>query len=1334
MQFFRQKVSTKLSLLLLLVSGASFAASSTVDLGGGGIPETQKGTPNGVATLDGAGLVPVSQLPGGGGGGSVTNVSGTAPISVTNPTTTPNLSMPAATNAVDGYLTSVDHTAFSAKESALTFSAPLSRSVNVVSCIVATGSVAGCLAPADFTNFSSKEPGITAGTTLQYWRGDKSFQTLDTGAVPENGNLYYTTTRFNTNFSGKTTTDLAEGSNLYFTEARVRSTPITGFVSGAGAVAATDTVLQAIEKLDGNATDGLATKWSKAGDAGTGGTGVVGTTDAQPFNLRANNVDVMTVLASHRGVIANNPILPVDATAVDQYSFQTAVNPTSSTTGANHASLKSSLEWDGLASGFGNSGGSLISSSNAFTHSGAGTINYASTNTNSASFNSTGTTTQFKGVTSENSIASGATVTDYSGIVSGVNTTGGIVPASMSLSMYGNFTDATIGNATGVNSNLTFSGTTANSQGVNGVSSYLQFNDSTTTTNGANGVSSGIDLNNTSAVTGVTGVNFYSNVRDSATHGGMTLFNAGLNQEGSSVNPNGVNGFNANLAFSDTSDTSGVNIFNGYVNTLDTAHLDSLTGINLNPEIQGSSDVDNITMGSFSGQIRGSSTVDNLTGVTVNPQMSGSAAVTNFTGLNVSPQVNGTSTLTNGLTAVQVSPQAAVALSGANGVTIDMSGLSLTSGALAAGAQKTGLSINDGALSSGYTYTVPGAASFFQTNYLGGTENVANGDPTSAFGFGNNFAHTVTLHDDWNLDASGLGFVNVGFVGALNFDTGTTMARWTGALGGAGNPGGAGTLTDAIMFRGAGILPQGGTLTVTNMYGFQVDPNLFCIIGTNCWGFYEDTAAAENHLSKLAIGTTSKKVTNTSTALEIGNNKAFLNGRGTTAQKTALTAVAGMQFFDTDLSLLQWYDGSAWINAGAGGGGTVTAVTASAPLASSGGSTPDISIPVATASADGYLAQADWSTFNSKQPAGSYITALTGDVTASGPGSAAATIAASAVTNSKLADMADQTFKGNVSGITAAPSDLSVAQVKTALSLAGSNSGDVTLTAVGAVPNANGASLSGQALTLQPANATNPGVVTSGTQTIGGAKTFSDDLTVGANINFTPVVNNSLTGANARIPSHSTSNIVFTNASLTSIASANNGGVVGGHTLQLINETGAAITLVNNSGGAAAGEAIFTGTTADLVIPFHGSFWLQYDATASAWVSISSGLTDLASSQVYNTLPQAKVANLTTDLAAKADAKWAVVNGGNAAYSILAGDRYVRSGTTLTANRAYTLPACAGGNVGEVHDIKNLVSQTFNVILTPDGSDLIEGAATITLNPGDSSSVICAAAGAWDVR
>lgn len=56
-----------------------------------------------------------------------------------------------------------------------------------------------------------------------------------------------------------------------------------------------------------------------------------------------------------------------------------------------------------------------------------------------------------------------------------------------------------------------------------------------------------------------------------------------------------------------------------------------------------------------------------------------------------------------------------------------------------------------------------------------------------------------------------------------------------------------------------------------------------------------------------------------------------------------------------------------------------------------------LSLGTASASTTGALTAADWQDFDSKQDAGNYITALTGDVTASGPGSAAATLASTAV-------------------------------------------------------------------------------------------------------------------------------------------------------------------------------------------------------------------------------------------------------------------------------------------------------------------------------------------------
>ncbi len=63
----------------------------------------------------------------------------------------------------------------------------------------------------------------------------------------------------------------------------------------------------------------------------------------------------------------------------------------------------------------------------------------------------------------------------------------------------------------------------------------------------------------------------------------------------------------------------------------------------------------------------------------------------------------------------------------------------------------------------------------------------------------------------------------------------------------------------------------------------------------------------------------------------------------------------------------------------------VTNVTASLPLTSSGGATPNIAIPVASGSADGYLSSTDWNTFNNKQPAGSYLTGANISDTAYGP-------------------------------------------------------------------------------------------------------------------------------------------------------------------------------------------------------------------------------------------------------------------------------------------------------------------------------------------------------------
>lgn len=88
------------------------------------------------------------------------------------------------------------------------------------------------------------------------------------------------------------------------------------------------------------------------------------------------------------------------------------------------------------------------------------------------------------------------------------------------------------------------------------------------------------------------------------------------------------------------------------------------------------------------------------------------------------------------------------------------------------------------------------------------------------------------------------------------------------------------------------------------------------------------------------------------------------------------------------------------------------------------GANTTISCLVASASNAGCLSSTDWSTFNGKQAAGNYITALTGDVTASGPNSVAATLA---TVNSNVGTFTNATLTVNGKGLVTAVSTGSTA-------------------------------------------------------------------------------------------------------------------------------------------------------------------------------------------------------------------------------------------------------------------------------------------------------------------
>jgi hypothetical protein len=96
----------------------------------------------------------------------------------------------------------------------------------------------------------------------------------------------------------------------------------------------------------------------------------------------------------------------------------------------------------------------------------------------------------------------------------------------------------------------------------------------------------------------------------------------------------------------------------------------------------------------------------------------------------------------------------------------------------------------------------------------------------------------------------------------------------------------------------------------------------------------------------------------------------------------------------------------------------VTSVTGTAPVVSSGGTTPAISMAAANTSTNGYLTSTDWNTFNNKQPAGTYVTAVS-VVSANGLAGTSSGGATPALT---LSTTITGLLKGNGTAISAATS------------------------------------------------------------------------------------------------------------------------------------------------------------------------------------------------------------------------------------------------------------------------------------------------------------------------
>ena len=189
----------------------------------------------------------------------------------------------------------------------------------------------------------------------------------------------------------------------------------------------------------------------------------------------------------------------------------------------------------------------------------------------------------------------------------------------------------------------------------------------------------------------------------------------------------------------------------------------------------------------------------------------------------------------------------------------------------------------------------------------------------------------------------------------------------------------------------------GGTITATGTIGItQATTSTDGYLSSTDWNTFN---------SKQAALTFSAPLINTSGTISIPAATSSVNGYLSSADwdtfNNKQAALSGTGFVKISGTTISYDNSTYYLASNPSSFITLTALSATAPLSYSN-TTGVFSISQATTSTDGYLSSTDWNTFNNKQAAGNYITALTGEATASGPGSASVTLSTSAVTGKLL--------------------------------------------------------------------------------------------------------------------------------------------------------------------------------------------------------------------------------------------------------------------------------------------------------------------------------------------
>lgn len=245
--------------------------------------------------------------------------------------------------------------------------------------------------------------------------------------------------------------------------------------------------------------------------------------------------------------------------------------------------------------------------------------------------------------------------------------------------------------------------------------------------------------------------------------------------------------------------------------------------------------------------------------------------------------------------------------------------------------------------------------------------------------------------------------------------------------GGSGS-GGITALIDDVVGTGPGVVPttieavQGNTVngtTGTNNVVFSNSPTLVnaalgtpsALVGTNITGTGAGFTSGSTNALKSASTTVNVSSATAPTSGQIltatsGTAATWQNpATSGTVTSVAMTVPSVLSISGSPITssgtLAVSYSGTALPVANGGTGvtslGTLSDAGTDGIIVTGGANSVINNVSFAQHVADsthnGYLSSTDWSTFNGKQASGNYITALTGDVTATGPGSVASTVA-----------------------------------------------------------------------------------------------------------------------------------------------------------------------------------------------------------------------------------------------------------------------------------------------------------------------------------------------------